>query len=239
MLKTHIVLALGALITSGAAQAGVEGRYVESLRNHGYDCTRTPKGDGTFCVKGRTYVTIPNGLASHTHDVFYAHGLVGVCGNGASGENYLKNESPTLQRIGAIAIMPYRPGAADTSFPIGSYLSQVESDLGGEQVPLIMAGHSAAGTFLGAELAANPKVAARVDQALLIDAIYGADRSASLWIRALSHNPRMKVKLVSSTTAAASRAWMSLVKPKYPADVSLELKGERHCEMPKYFRELE
>lgn len=235
----HLLALWAAFLSLSTQAAGVEEKYHQALLSHGYSCTNTPNNDGYFCKSGNTYVTIPKEMSSHTHNVFYAHGLVGVCGNGASGEQYLKNESPTLRRIGAIAIMPFRQSAADTSFPIRSFLQKVESDLESENVPLIMAGHSAAGSFLGAELTANAAVTSRVDQVLLIDAIYGAQNSAARWINALGHNPNMKVKLVSSTTAAASREWMSLVKARYPSSVSLEIKSEGHCDMPKYFRELQ
>jgi hypothetical protein len=231
-------------MTIPTAQAGIEGRYIEALRNHGYTCKNTPKNDGTICQSGTTYVVVPNNLTAHKHNVFYAHGLTGVCGNGASGENYLKYESPTLQRIGAIAIMPYREDAADTSFPLTSFLASTEAAMASESVPLIMAGHSAAGSFLGAVLGENPKVTARVDQALLLDAIYAKNGhppgSAALWLKVLEMNPRIKVTLVSSTTYAMAQVWMEIVKQKFPANVYLESrKTEGHCDMPKYFSELE
>jgi hypothetical protein len=224
-------------LLSSSSAAGVEDRYLASLKAHGYRCADTSARDGYACTSGITYVTVPKNLTAHTHNVFYAHGLVGVCGNGGSGENYLRNESPTLRRIGAISIMPLRRNAADTGFPLASDLRGVETALGGESVPLIVAGHSAAGSFLGSELAANPGVAKRVDQALLIDAIYGQS-STSSWLRVLALNPAMRVHLVSSTTYAASKTWVRIVQSHFPAAVSLEREEDGHCQMPKYFREL-
>lgn len=224
-----------ALLLPLSARAGVEGRYVESLRNHGYKCVPTPKKDGTFCTKGISNVTIPNDLETHKRTVYYAHGLVGVCGNGASGENYLKNESPTLRKIGAIAVMPYRENAHDQNFPLTTYLKQFEYDLGGEPAELVVSGHSAAGSYLGRSLNANPKVLKRVIYAQLLDAVYSVDVMVNLWTRALAGKRDMKVKFISSTTKANTRDVVAGIKERFPDNVSVETKTEGHCEMPKYF----
>ncbi|MGZ3695659.1 MAG: hypothetical protein ACXWQO_16225, partial [Bdellovibrionota bacterium] len=237
---TTTVLALASPYNS--AFAAFEDRYLSALESQGkYKCKDTPLHDGTVCLSKDhlTYVVVPRGMKSHERNIFYAHGLTGVCRNpGASGENYLRNEAPTLLRLNAIAVMPYRQKANDESFPMSSFVKRVEKDMGSEKVRLSFAGHSAAGSFLGSEISSSPELAKRADNILLIDAIYGQGRVGSLWSKALSINPEMKIQVISSTTAARSKGFVKGLNKQYPGSTTLEIKSDGHCNMPKYFQEL-
>lgn len=237
-----LLFALALMSFSPSTQAAFEEKYIAALEQGGkFKCKDTPQHDGSFCISAdkSAYITIPRGMTKLDSLVIYAHGLLGVC-SAVSGEAHLRNESPTLLRLNAIGVMPFRPRANDESFPMSAFVKKIEKALGSDPgVEIIMAGHSAAGSFLGAELSTSPVLTKRVNQALLIDAIYGQDRVISLWQKVLSINPEMKIKVVSSSTAARSRVFVKAINKRYPGAATLVIKGERHCAMPKYFNLLE
>jgi hypothetical protein len=213
-------------------------QVAESFKAKGYRCTDTPDRQGIFCVGGsRTYVTIPRGISEVKKLVFYAHGLVGVCGNGASGELYLKNESPTLRKLSAVAVMPWRQSAGNTGYPLAGFIRSMDQIIGAE-LPLLLAGHSAAGPFFATELNGNGAgILGRVEKVYLLDAIYGDQ--ASRWNRVLARNTTMRLHMLSTTTAARARSLHSRIESRFRSRVKMDNLGGGHCDIPrKYFGRL-
>src|SRR5690606_34135557 len=77
---------------------------------YGYRCTSTPDNQGAFCVENgkKSFVLVPNGLRRVSKLVFYAHGMLNVCGPGLSGEDYLKGHMAKLASLGAVAVIPVK-----------------------------------------------------------------------------------------------------------------------------------
>lgn len=213
-------------------------QIAESFKAKGYRCTETPDRQGIFCVGGsRTYVTIPRGITEVKKLVFYAHGLVGVCGNGASGELYLKHESPTLRKLSAVAVMPWRQSAGNTGYPLAGFINGMDKIIGTE-LPLLLAGHSAAGPFFATELNGNGAgILGRVEKVYLLDAIYGDQ--ASRWNRVLARNTKMRLHMLSTTTAGRARTLHSQLENRFKPRVKMDNLGGGHCDIPrKYFGRL-
>ena len=213
--------------------------FADAFKAHGFRCTDTPDREGIFCTGGspKTFVTIPKRLQRAEKLLFYAHGLVNVCGNGASGERYLKYESFTLLQANAIAIMPWRGAAGDTSFPLSQYIQKYDRILG-QQLPLILAGHSAAGPFFASELNGNGKgILSRVEKVLILDGVYGDQ--ASRWNQIFLSNPNLRLHLVSTTTAdRANRLYQNIRVENRSRVLKENLRGG-HCEVPAlYFKKL-
>lgn len=232
---TTLLFSFLALLASAPAFAASGEEIRDGLKTQGYRCVPTPRKDGYFCTGGspKNYITIPSGVGQIEKTVFYAHGLVGVCGNGASGEKYLQNESPTLARVKAVAVMPWRQSAGNTGFPLSGFIQRMDRLLGGAR-PLLLAGHSAAGPFFATTLngGTGAAIAPRVEKVLLLDAIYG-DQTAR-WRSILNRNGNMKLKIVSNTTMGRSRTlYNQLQRFKFGTRVSLDqASGGGHCGMP-------
>lgn len=210
----------------------------DRFKQSGYRCVDTPDNQGIFCQStGRNYVTIPRGIDKVEKLVFYAHGLVGVCGNGASGERYLKYDSATLKRLNAIGIMPWRSSAGDTSFPLANFIARMDSIVDAK-LPILLAGHSAAGPFFATELNGNGRaILGRVEKVLLLDAIYG--NQAQRWNRILAANGNMKLHLLSTTTAGRANTLYANIENRFRPRVKKENFGGGHCEIPRqYFNRL-
>jgi|GEM_PF-5555689 len=206
------------------------------LKASGYLCTDTPDGQGIYCKGGspKNHIVIPKGVAQFEKTVFYAHGLTGVCGNGASGEAYLKNQSSTLRSLKAISLMPWRQSGGDTSFPLSKYIQRMDGLVG--QRPLLLAGHSAAGPFFATELNGNGAgILSRVEKLLIIDGGYGDTRQR--YTNVLNRNSRMTLRIVANTTMANSKGLFNHLKPKFGDRVKLDAPGGGHCNAPeKYFK---
>ena len=219
-------------------------RIAEEFKKLRYRCTDTPDRLGLFCVGGspRTYVTIPRGLGRIEKLVFYAHGLVGVCGNGASGERYLKHDSATLLRARAIAVMPWRQSAGDAGFPLARYIRSYDAILarvdGRAERPLLLAGHSAAGPFFAWELIGNGKaILPRVEKVLVLDGVYGDQ--AARWNQVFASHPDMILHLVSTSTASRATNLKARIRQANRSRVILENLRGGHCDVPKmYFNKL-
>lgn len=225
-----------ALALCGSAEAASPAEQIEaSLTAAGYRCEETPDHAGIFCQdKGRSnYIVVPRGVESFERTLVYAHGLIGVCKPGASGEDYLRNTAPELARLRAVAVMPYRPKANDNSFPLAAYIARMDKLLG-KELPLVLAGHSAAGPFFATAMSEGrgTPMLDRVESILLLDAIYGDQTNR--WKTILSKNKKLKLKIVSTTTAERSKALTRSLAP-FASRISLELFNGDHCSVPKRF----
>ncbi|HEY8278084.1 MAG TPA: hypothetical protein VIH99_00580 [Bdellovibrionota bacterium] len=211
----------------------------DKFKDANYKCTDTPDGQGIYCsIRGtQNSVVIPKGVDQFEHALFYAHGLIGVCGNGASGENYLKNFSSTLRDAKAVGLMPWRPSASDAGYAMGSYMSRIDGIIG-EKLPLLLAGHSAAGPFFATELnGAGASLVPRVRKVLLIDAIYGDQTSR--WRSVHQKNSALKLRIVSTTTAGAAKTLAGALKGSFSDKLSLDIQGGNHCSAPsRFFQQL-
>ncbi len=237
---TPMFAALILLSTGSLAFAGPEDDVAAKLKSNGYRCTLTPDALGYFCTGGRptNYIVLPKGVDKYEKTVFYAHGLVGVCGNGASGEQYLKNQSKTLRTLKAVSIMPFRQSANNTGFQLASYVQKMDPLVGGAR-PLLLAGHSAAGPFFGTTLnGTGAGIVSRVEKILLLDAGYGDLRQR--YENVMRKNPNIKLKIVATTTKANSTSLYKHIANKFGAGrVQLITGGTGHCAMPQpYFSQL-
>ncbi len=229
-------LLLGVLFISTARASTL----ADSFRENGFSCKNNGSGDGSICKEGKLYVLIPSGLEQPKRIVFYAHGNLGVCQGGLSGERYLADQMPALLRNGAIAILPHREVPSDSSYPLTRVAERIERIIGGPVDSWSVAGHSSAGKFLGLVLANAPSVLKRVDQALLLDAAYDVDSvMLPAWERVLAANPSIKIRCLSSTTSAKAAGFVNKLNQRFPDAAQNRYVGKiGHCEMTDYFSEL-
>jgi len=225
------------LLLCTPAFAGAEQEIATKLKASGYRCTDTPDTQGIFCVGGSpaNYIVLPRGVSHYTKTVFYAHGLVGVCGNGASGENYLKNQSATLRALRAVSVMPYRAAAGNAGFPLAVYIQKMDTLIGTRH--LLLAGHSAAGPFFATTLnGTGAGILDRVEKVLILDGGYGDLKDR--YSRAMERNSRLNIRIVTTTTNNKSQALYNHLSAKYRENrVKLDKFGGDHCSVPeKYFK---
>ena len=105
-------------------------------------------------------------------------------------------------------------------------------------LPLLLAGHSAAGPFFASELNGNGRaIASRVEKVFVLDGVYGdqADR----WNRVFRENPNIKLHLVSTSTAGRANTLHSNIDQSFRSQVIKENLRGGHCDVPKmYFNKL-
>lgn len=245
-LMTRLPL-VAALLASPLAHAlGAEEALLTRLRDSGdYKCTGNNGKDGYVCVStGGTFVLLPKNLEKHTSSIFYAHGLTGICKPGASGENFLLDQMPTLLKNQAIAVLPVRKDATDVSFPLDTFVAKFEQQLGASGGTWIMAAHSWGGKFVSRELADHPELAKRVTEIFLLDAAYDVDQLMVPFLKkVLAGNPQIKIKAVAmdekgSATISNTKSLMNSVNNQFPGVMTMQIEGGVHCGAPKYFSAL-
>jgi hypothetical protein len=240
-----IALCFASILLPTAARADLSADLLDKLKTAGFKCTATPDLQGSFCLKTggqySLYVIVPAGLSNHFRNVFYAHGLLRACGPGLSGENYLKNQSPKLRQIGAVAVLPVQSGFYENSpnfswfFPLDSLIPAMNNLLG--TAPWDLVAHSGGGEVLATSLVNSPVTLQQVDQILLLDAVFNVKDVAPLWNRILGAKPGLEIRFISSTTAAKARELAKILDN----DPRLKLEDtgkEEHCHMPTHFQDL-
>lgn len=232
-------LALSALLTTPAL-AGVETQLVDALKQGGFTCKDNEAGDGFVCKdKANVYVLVPKNLVKHERNVFYAHGDTGVCGPGASGENFLRDQMPALLRNNAVAVLPLRDPSRDFDFPFGTLIKRIDGLLKSGSLPMVVSGHSWGGKLLPRLLLANPAILRRVSSSLLLDV--GYDVNTLLlppWKEVLAASPKFKIRAISSTTFGKMESFKAAMNEEYPGSTTNKKVGGDHCPTAAFFREL-